>query len=216
MEETGAMAARRGNVGDPTARSALLDAAQELMVEEGYAAVTARRVATKAHVNSALVFYYFETMDGLFIALFQRGAEGSFERLQAALTSEQPLWGFWEMIHDRSRSALTMEFIALANHRKNIRKEIAEYSRRFRRAQLETLSSVLAGYGLDPERWPAASIVLVLSGISRFMLIEEAFDVDVGHAETITIVEEQIASLEGARRRIGGGSTKSVRIPQRK
>ncbi len=71
------MAARRGNVGDPTARSSLLDAAQQLMVEEGYAAVTARGVAAKANVNSALVFYYFETMDGLFIALFRArcGAE---------------------------------------------------------------------------------------------------------------------------------------------
>jgi AcrR family transcriptional regulator len=203
------MAARRGNVGDPTARSALLDAAQQLMIEEGYAAVTARRVATKAHLNSALVFYYFETMDGLFIALFRRGAEGSFERLQKALTSEQPLWGFWEMIHDRSGSALTMEFIALGNHRKRIRQEIAEYSRKFRRAQLEVLSSVLAGYGLDPEQWPASSVILVLSGISRFLLMEEAFDVDTGHAETINLIEGQIRLLEGARRGIGDAAKKS-------
>ncbi len=197
------MAARRGNVGDPTARAALLDAAQQLMLEEGYAAVTARRVAARAHVNSALVFYYFETMDGLFIALFQRGAEGSFERLQKALTSAQPLWGFWELIHDRSGSALTMEFIALANHRKNIRNVIAEYSRKFRRAQLETLSSVLAGYGIDPGQWPASSVILVLSGISRFLLMEEAFDVDVGHAETVNLIEAQIRLLEGDRREIG-------------
>jgi AcrR family transcriptional regulator len=205
------MAARRGNVGDPTARSALLDAAQQLMLDEGYAAVTARRVATKAHVNSALVFYYFQTMDGLFIALFQRGAESSFERLQTALTSEQPLWGFWEMIHDRSGSALTMEFIALANHRKSIRKVIAEYSRKFRRAQLETLSSVLTGYGLDPSQWPASSVVLVLSGISRFLLMEEAFEVDIGHAETINLIEAQIRSLEGDRSKKGHGATKPIR-----
>ncbi len=205
------MAARRGNVGDPTARSALLDAAQQLMLDEGYAAVTARRVATKAHVNSALVFYYFQTMDGLFIALFQRGAESSFERLQTALTSEQPLWGFWEMIHDRSGSALTMEFIALANHRKSIRKVIAEYSRKFRRAQLETLSSVLTGYRLDPSQWPASSVVLVLSGISRFLLMEEAFEVDIGHAETINLIEAQIRSLEGDRSKKGHGATKPIR-----
>ncbi|HEX4219237.1 MAG TPA: TetR/AcrR family transcriptional regulator [Acidimicrobiales bacterium] len=193
------MPARRGNVGDPTARNAVLDAAQKLMLEEGYASVTARRVAALAKVNSALVFYYFETMDGLFIALFQRGAERSFERLQDALSSAQPLWGFWDSIHDRSGSALTMEFIALANHRKAIRAEIADYSRRFRREQLETLSSVLAGYGLDPELWPAASTIVALSGISRFLLIEEAFDVDIGHAETVALIEERIRALEGDR-----------------
>jgi AcrR family transcriptional regulator len=194
------MAARRGNAGDPRTREALLDAAQALMLSDGYAAVTARRVAAGAGVNSALVFYYFESLDGLFVALFRRGAERSYERLQRALSSPQPLWGFWDLIHDRSGSALTMEFIALANHRKAIRTEISESSRKFRRAELDALATVLEGYGVDPERWPAASVVLVLSGISRFLLIEEAFDLDIGHAETEALVEDHIRALEGDRR----------------
>jgi AcrR family transcriptional regulator len=193
------MPRRRGNAGDPTTRNALLDATQQLMLDEGYAAVTTRRVAARADLNSAMVFYYFDSLDGLFIALFQRGAERSFERLQAALSSDQPLWGFWDLIHDRSGSALTMEFIALANHRKAIQAEIADYSRKFRKAQLDTLSDVLEGYGVDPDAWPPASVILILSGISRFLLIEEAFDVDIGHAETIAMVEAHIRALEGDR-----------------
>src|SRR4051794_27601933 len=119
------MPARRGNVGDPTTRNALLDATQTLMRDHGYAAVTTRKVAAGAGVDSALVSYYFGSLDGLFIALFQRGAERSFERLQDALESDQPLWGYWDLIHDRSGSAMTMEFIALAKHRTTIRAEIA-------------------------------------------------------------------------------------------
>jgi AcrR family transcriptional regulator len=197
--ETALMPARRGNVGDPATRNALLDAAQELMLDEGYAAVTTRRVAAGAGVNSALVFYYFENMDGLFVALFQRGAERSFERLQEALTSPRPLWGFWNLIHEESGSALTMEFTALANHRKALRAEIAEYSRRFRRAQLDVLTTVLDDYGVDPERWPSEAVILMLSGISRYLLIEQAFDLDIGHRETELIVERFITSLEGDR-----------------
>lgn len=193
------MPARRGNAGDPSTRNALLDAAQELMVEGGYAAVTTRKVATRAGLNSAMVFYYFDSLDGLFVALFRRGAEASFERLQTALSSPQPLWGFWDLIHDPGGSALTMEFIALANHRSAIHTEIADYSRRFRKAQLETLSTVLEGYGVDPERWPAASVVVVMSSISRFLLMEEAFDLDTGHDETLALVEDQIRALEGDR-----------------
>jgi AcrR family transcriptional regulator len=203
------MARRRGTAGDPTTRNALLDAAQQLMLEEGYAAVTTRRVAALAGLNSAMVFYYFDSLDGLFVALFERGAEQSFERLQQALSSPQPLWGFWDLIHDRSGSALTMEFIALANHRKAIRAEIADYSRRFRKAQLEVLTDVLEGYGVDPVRWPASSVILILSGISRFLLIEEAFDLDIGHAETIAMVEGQIRALEGDR--AGGPSAPATR-----
>ena len=194
------MAARRGKPDDPTTQNAILDAAETLMVEEGYAAVTSRRVAALAGVNSALVYYYFDSMDGLFIALFRRGADRSFERLEQALSSSQPLWAFWELIHDRSSSARTMEFIALANHRKVVQAEIADYSRKFRTRELELLAGVLASHGLDPDRWPAASIVLSLSGISRFLLIEASFDVDVGHAETIAVIEREIAALEGEKR----------------
>lgn len=193
------MPARRGNVGDPTTRNALLDATEELMRNDGYAAVTTRKVAARAGVNSALVAYYFGSLDGLFIALFQRRAERSFERLEEALASPQPLWGYWDLIHDRSGSAMTMEFIALANHRKAIRSEIADYSRRFRKAQLDTLANVLEGYGVDPATWPPAAVVVILGGISRFLLIEEAFDVDIGHADAEAIVERHIEALEGPR-----------------
>lgn len=193
------MPARKGNAGDPTTRNALLDGAQRVMLTEGYAAATTRRVANEAGVNSALVGYYFGSLDGMFIALFQRGAERSFERLQDALAGPQPLWGFWDLIHDRSNSASTMEFIALANHRKAIRDEIADYSRRFRAAQLDALTDVLRGYGVDPDEWPASVVVLALSSLSRFMLIEEAFGVDVGHAEAEAKVESFIRSFEGAR-----------------
>jgi AcrR family transcriptional regulator len=206
------MPARRGNVGDPTTRNALLDAAQRLMVSDGYAAATTRRVAAEAGVNSALVAYYFGSLDGMFVALFQRGAERSFARLQEALASPQPLWGFWHLVHDAGNSAATMEFIALANHRKAIRDEIADYSRRFRSAQLDALTGVLESYGVDPQAWPATVIVLVLSSISRFMLIEEAFGIDIGHPETQARVEDFIRGFEGewaasgdAPR--GGGST---------
>lgn len=194
------MPARRGNAGDPTTRNALLDAAQHVMTTEGYAAATTRRVAAEAGVNSALVFYYFESLDGMFVELFRRGAERSFERLQHALASPQPLWAFWELIHDRSNSAMTMELIALANHRKALREEIADYSRRFRTTQLDALAGVLEGYGVDSQRWPASVVALGLSAISRYLLMEEDFGLDTGHAETEAMVEGFLRDLEGERR----------------
>jgi AcrR family transcriptional regulator len=193
------MAARRGKVGDPTTRNALLDAAQELMLAEGYAAVTTRRVATKAGVNSALVFYYFDSVDGLFAALVQRGAEHSLARLERALSSPQPLWAVWDLIHDRSGSAMTMELMALANHRKAIRAELARHARTYRRTQIDVLSKVLERHGVDPATWPPAAVIVSLSGISMFLLIEAALGMDTGHAETEAMVEQHIRALEGDR-----------------
>jgi AcrR family transcriptional regulator len=183
-------------------RSALLDAAERLMLEEGYAAVSARRVASKVGVNAALVYYYFANMDELLIALFRRGADSSLKAQAKVLASPQPLWGLWDLTHHQTSTTLTLEFIALANHRKSIRAEIANYQKKFRKMQLDTMSTVLEGYGLDPKRWPPGSIILTMWGVSQYLLIEQAFDIDTAHAETVALIEEHITALEGPRRSI--------------
>jgi AcrR family transcriptional regulator len=170
------------------------------MVEEGYAAVSARKVAGLAGVDVALVYYYFANMDDLFIALFRQGTERSLERQAQVLASVQPLWGLWDLLHQQSNSVVTMEFIALANHRKAIHTEIVETSRRLRTMQIEVVKKVLKDYGVDEKKWPAASIILIMTGTSRLILTEDAFDLDSGHAETIALIERYISALEGPRR----------------
>ena len=133
------MPARRRRPNDDSAtRTAFLDAAEAVMLEEGYAAVSSRRIASRAGLPNA-IHYYFETMDDLFVELFRRGAARSLERQEEVLASAQPLWAFWDLLLDRSNGDLNTEFIALANHRKAIRSEIAESSRTFRRGQLDAL-----------------------------------------------------------------------------
>ena len=113
------------------------------MLQEGYAAVTSRRVASIAGLKPQLVHYYFRTMDDLFLALFRRRAEQGLERQRQALASPQPLWALWDLSRDPRGTALTMEFVALANHRKAIRAEIRTTSERFRDDQLRDLEAVL-------------------------------------------------------------------------
>ena len=190
-------ARRRAN--DSDTRAALLDAAEGLLLNEGYAAVTSRRVGDAAGANTALVYYYFESMDGLFIELFRRGAERGLERQASVLNSPQPLWALWDMLNDHLNSVRTVEFFALANHRKAIRAEIVEYSRRYREMQLDVLSNVLEGYGLAVDTWPPVTLILAMGSISLLLLIEKGMGFDLGHAEMITTVERQIRQLEGDR-----------------
>ncbi len=132
-------------------RSELLDAAEQLMLEEGYAAVSSRRIAQKAGLKPQLVHYYFRTMDELFLAAFRRRAEIGLVRQARALGSGQPLRALWSFSDDPASTALTMEYAALANHRKSIRTEIARYGELFRRQQTEALSEVLGERGIDTE-----------------------------------------------------------------
>jgi AcrR family transcriptional regulator len=174
------------------------------MRDEGYAAVSTRRVAATAGTDKALVHYYFGTMDDLFIALFTRNAERGALRLGQALASTQPLWAVWDSMHDRSSTALMTEFIALANHRKAVKAVMVENSRKFRRMQLDGLADVLESYGLDPKEWPPAAVIVLMSGISRYLRTDEAFGIGLGHDETVALVERHIGALEGPRKRTTG------------
>jgi AcrR family transcriptional regulator len=190
-------ARRRATASD--ARSLLLDAAESLLVEEGYGAVTSRRVGERAGTNPALIHYYFASMDGLFVALFRRGAERGLERVERALQSAQPLWALWDALRDHINDARTVEFFALAHHRQAVRAEVVEYSTKYRQMQLDVLTNILEGYGLDVETWPPVTLVLVMGSISLLLRIEEGFGLDMGHAEMIAVVEREICALEGDR-----------------
>jgi AcrR family transcriptional regulator len=168
------------------------------MLEEGYAAVTSRRIANRAGTPN-VIHYYFETMDDLFIELFRRGAARSLAKQEQVLVSPQPIWAFWDLLLDRSNSDLNTEFIALANHRKAIRSEIAESSRTFRRGQLAALRGVIETPKSTDAGRPAAAIVLLLSAVSRFLATENAFDLDIGHTEVTEFVERCIREIEGER-----------------
>jgi AcrR family transcriptional regulator len=193
-------ASRRIGTETSKTRAALLEATERLMLEEGYAAVTSRRVAAAAELKPQLVHYYFRTMDDLFLALFRGRAEQGLERQARALASAQPLWALWEFSRDPRGTALTMEFIALANHRKEIRAEIAKSAERFRAEQLKGFQSVLQRYGIDPDECPPIVCTVLMSSVSRFLVIEhETLGMSSGHAETVAFVERFIRQLEGDR-----------------
>jgi AcrR family transcriptional regulator len=191
--------ARRLGTETSKTRAALLDGAEKLMLEEGYAAVSSRRVASMAGLKPQLVHYYFRTMDDLFLALFQRRAEQGLDRQRHALASPQPLWSLWDLSRDPRGTALTMEFVALANHRKAIRVEIRSTSERFRDEQLAGLEPVLARYGLA-DQCPPLVFAVLLASVSRFLVIEhESLGMASGHAETVAFVEELLTRIEGER-----------------
>jgi AcrR family transcriptional regulator len=185
---------------DPDARTALLEATERLMLSEGYAAVTSRRVAAEAGVNPGLVYYYFGPMDELFLEVFRRSAARSLDRQAEALASEQPLWALWDLIRDQTNTALNVEFLALGNHRKAVMAEMKEFSVRFRRIQFEGLSTILPTYGVDTTQWPAEAVMLLMDAAARFMGEERSYGLNLGHAQAVTVVERLISRLEGKRR----------------
>ncbi len=190
-------APRRLGADDSANRKTLLNAAQGLMVEEGYAAVTTRRVAARAGLKPQLVHYYFESMDDLLLALVRRATARSRDAFARALASPKPLRALWEVSSDPDVTALTAEMMALANHRKAVQNELAEGARRLRRMQVDALSELLGQLGVTNDVIRPDAVMVVIASVSRVMVMEKSLGVSTGHKNTLAMVEHYLAKLEG-------------------
>lgn len=180
---------RRIGTENSATRAIILDTTEKLMLDEGYAAISTRRVATEAGLKHTLVHYYFPTTDDLFLAVYRRAVDKVLERLDVALASDRPLRAFWEYASDSSRTALAIEFTALANHRKVIRSEIAFHLERIRRRQTEALSALLYPGAIDPAILPPIGLSVLVVGIARVLVTEEGIGTSLGHAEARAFVD---------------------------
>jgi AcrR family transcriptional regulator len=178
-------------------RFRILDITETVMIEDGYAAVSSRRIAKDAGVTPALVHYYFGTLDDLFLEVLRRRGRQQLERQGRFLSSEQPLRALWSFSSEPAGTVLLMEFMALANHRKSIRKELAAFADQFREAQLEALTGTLDEYGVDREDLPPEAVLVLLAAISRTVVMEETLGMTVGLPQIREVVERHLTRLEG-------------------
>ena len=191
---------RRIGARDATSRAALLDAAERLMVENGYAAVTSRRIAEEAGLKPQLVHYYFRTMDELFLEMFRRRAAEGVGQQRMLLDCPQPLWALWQFSTDPRVAAFTTELLALANHREGLRAEIARYSAELRVEAQAMIAKALAASSSRFGEIPPAAAIVVLTSVSRVVMMERSLGFTDGHRETFEFIELILTELEGAPR----------------
>jgi AcrR family transcriptional regulator len=187
---------RRIGAADSKTRTQLLDAAEQLMLDEGYAAVTSRRVGARAGLKPQLVHYYFRTMDDLFLEVFRRRADASLEHFERTVATDHSLRTLWRLNADPRGATFMTEFVALANHRKSIRTEIATYAERSRAVQLVALTTALDSHGIGHEDLPPIVALVLMTGLSQVLAFERGLGVTAGHDAIDAFVEEVIDRLE--------------------
>ena len=181
---------------DPeTTRALILDTTERLMVEEGYAAVTSRRVAQELGINGATVHYYYPTTDDLFIALHKRMTGRQLAEFEQVLAAEDPIGALWKFQSGWAQSALGVEFLALANHRKSIRDVLANTTDEARDAQTRALNGISSRSAIDPEILPPIALTTILVAIARTLANEERVGITRGHEEVRTFVEWALTNL---------------------
>jgi AcrR family transcriptional regulator len=186
---------RRLGVEDSKSRALLIEAAGQILEEEGYHAISARRVAERAGLKPQLVHYYFRTMDDLLIAAFRRATAQYLELHEQALTASQPLKALWTLNTNRSDTKITMEFIAAGSHREELRAEIVRSGEHFRTLQIAMVDRALKQSGIDG-RFSAPAIVMLMAAISRALVMESTLGLTLAHDDIHAMAREFLDAIE--------------------
>lgn len=173
-------------------RQRLMAATEQIMREEGYAAATSRRVAERAGVKSALVYYYFPTMDDLFVAVLRASGDRALERMRRTLTDDDPLGALWKINTDSRYTRMSTEWTALANHRKVVGTELKVYAERARDIETAAVTMVLRAHGVDLTTYPPMVMSILLTGAARILCNEGAVGMTQGHDQLRAFIEEYI------------------------
>ena len=187
---------RRPRAATPEKRRRILDAAELIMLEDGYAAVTSRRLESETGLK---VHYHFGSIDELFIAIVRRRGEGNVARLADALASPEPLRSWWRLASDRRGSRLLVEITTAANHRPALQSEVAAFARETRRMQIDALDAILAEYGIDREEFPPALLAAAMQGLAFAMAYDQVAGFDTAQAEAADGMDRLLIRLEAKR-----------------
>lgn len=189
-------ATRRMGLENSSSRTALMDGVETVMREEGYAALTARSVAERAGLKHQLVYYYFQTMDDLLLATYQRHIARVQERTEAAFREPRPLHAFWQVCSNPHDARLNMEFMAMANHNAAIRAETIAFGERVRQIGLSETAEQVKGADVDGNAFSPMAITQAIAAIGTTVGIEGTLGIGGGHEETRAMVAWWLNQLE--------------------
>jgi AcrR family transcriptional regulator len=192
--------ARRPRASTEEKRRRILDAAEEIMLKDGYAAISSRSVATAVGIQAPLVHYYFPTLDDLFVAVLQRRAGRNVELMATALESAEPLRAWWELASDPRGTAMFVELLAAANHRPALKAEVGGIAREVRHMQMAALDTLLVEYGIDPVDFPPAFVAATIQGLAFSAVQDQAAGYDTAPEEAIAAMNRLVERLEARRK----------------
>jgi len=176
---------------------AMLDAAEDILREEGYGVLTSRRVAERIGVKQRLVYYYFETMDELIVETFRRLKERDLDRIGHALASNHSVREIWDVCVHTTDNRTVTEFMALAYRIEALRQEVAEYIDTSRAMHIRALEAGMRASGLDQTLPPAAAAIFAASA-ALAVHREAGIGVTTGHAEVMAVIDGFISRLDPA------------------
>jgi AcrR family transcriptional regulator len=176
-----------------TATSALLDAAERLLIETGHAGLTTRRVAAEAGVNHGLVHYYFGSMEELLLQVLERFTDRLADRQRAMYEAEVPFLEKWRtamrwLEEDVAAGypKVWWELQAMAWNHPEMRDRLVRVDEVWRTLLRTHFASALEEYGID---FPLEATVALVVAFNKGIQIEQLSGVSTGHRELLDWID---------------------------
>jgi AcrR family transcriptional regulator len=125
------MTKKRARTAGEKTRRRIVDAALKTLKKEGFAGATSRTIARAGGFNQALIFYHFDTLDGLLLAALDRTSEERLERYREAVdkasTAEelaQVAASMYAEDRDRGHMTVVSQMVAGSVARPELAKEV--------------------------------------------------------------------------------------------
>jgi AcrR family transcriptional regulator len=186
-----------------TATSALLDAAERLLIEGGYAGLTTRRVAAEAGVNHGLVHYYFGSMEELLLQVLERFTARLVERQTAMYEADVPFLEKWrtamrwlEEDVDSGYPKVWWELQAMAWSHPEMQERLVQVDGIWRSLLRTYFASALDEYGID---FPVEATVSLVIAFNKGVQIEQLSGVTEGHRELLAWIDSWLEEKAASR-----------------
>ena len=182
---------------------ALLDAAERLLITDGHARVSTRRIAQEAQVNHGLVHYYFGSVEELLMQVLERFTAGLIERQRAMYGAEGPFLEKWReawRYHEEDLAAgypkLWFELQAMAWNEPRLRERLVAVNAEWRAVLAEAFERARGELGVELP--PQDALVALVMMFAQGAQLERLLGIDQGHAELLAWIDTWMEGL-GAR-----------------
>ena len=174
------------------AEDALLDAAERLLVEVGYAGITTRRLAEEAGVNHGLVHYYFGSNENLLVRALERFTEGLIDRQEELYAADLPFVEKWRtamrylVSEDVTYEKVWLELQALGWNHPELRERLARVNAEWRAVLTEAFAEPHRELGID---MPLDALVSLVMTFNIGIIVERLGGIDTGHDELLKWID---------------------------
>jgi AcrR family transcriptional regulator len=182
----------RVSIARSAAEESLLDAAERVLVDAGYAAITTRRLAEEAGVNHGLVHYYFGSVENLLVRTLERFTERLITRQREMYAADMPFLEKWRtamrylMSEDVAYEKVWLELQALAWNQPDLREHLARVNGEWRAVLTEAFEQPHRELGVEMQLETLVSLVMTFNlGI----IVERLGGIETGHSELLEWID---------------------------